>query len=71
MNVLIMSQPSGPEKLVYFTSPQSKHWARLNVLKESIVVEHTVEEVETATFGPNERRRAINFIEALLFVYEE
>lgn len=67
---LMMSQPKGPEKIILFSSPGfSDNIARMNFLPDSIVVEHTVDQVESATYAPHERKEALKFVESLLYLF--
>lgn len=59
------------EDITVFSSPYNEHEARLIMLPDSIVVEHTVHLVNTATFGSNERAKAIHFIQCLFKVFNE
>lgn len=70
--VLELDIQKGDEELYVFTSPVSKHRARMNILDERIIIEHDVDIVESAIFDITQRRAAIKWIEALFkaFAYD-
>ncbi len=58
------------EEVLFFSTPTSQYTARLITSPDSIVVQHDVAEVETATFPRKARANAITFIESLLYVFQ-
>lgn len=69
--LLIEGHEVDGENFIYFSSPITEHTARMNILSDCIVVEHNVEEAESAVFELNERKEAILFVESLFILFRD